>query len=236
MVTNFKALYEEQARQSDIMWADPNKKEFAADLWYCRNRNKICLDMIGSLCKGKTILSVGCGREWIEQEFLSLLKASKVVKTDLIPSPEHDILEADAHDLPFEDGSFDFVSCRDAIEHVEDEQKVMKELNRVLKMYGYLIMTTPNVYNAAFDNRIHIRGYTPRSFLKEMADHGFEVIKKCGNVPNLFSVYGLLELYRRGLTKPLDEFKEIAEIVANFKDSYYIGTQLFILGKKVRNE
>jgi len=233
---NFRALYEEQARQADLMWAEPLKKEFEADRWYCLNRNQICLDMVGNLCEGKSILAVGCGREWIEDAFLNPLQASRIVKTDIIGSPEHNIIEADVHNLPYKDCSFDFVSCRDVIEHVQDEQVAMREMNRVLKTGGYLIISTPNVYNAAFDNRIHIRGYTPLSFIQEMIDHGFKVVKKRGNVPNLLTVYGLLELYRKGITKPLNEFKEIALRISKFKDSYYIGTQLFILAKKVRNE
>ena len=236
MVTDFKALYEEQALHADAMWEEPLKEEYEADRWYCLNRNQIFIEMIGDVCEGKSVLSVGAGREWIEREFLNSLNASKIVKTDLIPSPEHDIIEADAHNLPFENETFDCVSCRDVIEHVQDEQVVMKELNRVLKVGGYLIISTPNVYNAPFDNRIHVRGYTPHSFLKEMVDHGFKVANKRGNVPNILLMYGLRELYYKGIHQPLEEFKDIANRISKFKDSYYIGTQLFILAKKVLNE
>jgi len=236
MVIDFKALYEEHSRAADAMWKEPLDPVFEAERWYCLKGNQIFLEMVGGLCNGKLVLSVGAGRQWPERDFLNALNASKIVKTDIIPSPEHDIVEADAHDLHYSNKTFDCVSCREVIEHVQDEQVVMKELNRVLKTGGYLIISTPNVYNFPFDGSIHVRGYTPYSFLEEMADHGFEVVEKRGNVPNLFLKYGLVELYHRGIHQPLEEFKDISDRVAKFEDSYYIGTQLFILAKKVRDE
>lgn len=47
--------------------------------------------------------------------------------------------------LPFEDGSFDVVLCVEGIEHVVDRHKTLKELRRVLRPGGRLLVTTPNL-------------------------------------------------------------------------------------------
>lgn len=231
---NFRELYKQEARKAQLMWAEPPNPAFDGDRWYDRNRNQICLEMIDNLCEGKSILAVG-GREWQEDEFLIALKASTIVKTDIIGDPVHNVLEADAHSLPFAEETFDFVSCREVIEHVADDHQVLNEISRVLRHHGYLIITTPNMYNAPFERPIHLRGYTPHGFIKELQEHGFEIITKRGNAPNILSIYGLTELYRRGFTKVLGDFQDIAEKVARFEDSYYVGTQLFVLAQKVQH-
>lgn len=46
--------------------------------------------------------------------------------------------------LPFADESFDALMFTEVIEHMEDPYKAMRELNRVLRPGGVLVLTTPN--------------------------------------------------------------------------------------------
>lgn len=52
-------------------------------------------------------------------------------------------LNASALSLPIKDNQADVVFCLDLIEHVEDDNKVVQEISRVLKKEGILILTTP---------------------------------------------------------------------------------------------
>jgi len=45
--------------------------------------------------------------------------------------------------LPFEDGRFDFILATDIIEHIDDDGIALRELRRVLKPKGKLLLTTP---------------------------------------------------------------------------------------------
>ncbi len=47
--------------------------------------------------------------------------------------------------LPYRDGIFDAVSCLDVIEHVLDPRHLLRELARVLRPQGILVLTTPNI-------------------------------------------------------------------------------------------
>lgn len=49
--------------------------------------------------------------------------------------------------IPVDSESFDDVICQEGIEHMTDQFKVLKELARVLKKQGRLILTTPNYSN-----------------------------------------------------------------------------------------
>jgi SAM-dependent methyltransferase len=61
---------------------------------------------------------------------------------------------ADAHDLPFADGSFDACVACAVLEHVADPQRCVAEIERVLKPGGYVFAETPfmqPVHMAAHD-------------------------------------------------------------------------------------
>lgn len=53
---------------------------------------------------------------------------------------------ASVYALPFEDSTFDCVTFQEVIEHLEGAARAVKELNRVLRPGGTLIVTTPNAY------------------------------------------------------------------------------------------
>jgi len=56
-------------------------------------------------------------------------------------------LLASALELPFASGVFDMVISSEVIEHLPDARLFVKEVNRVLKKNGVLILTTPNRYS-----------------------------------------------------------------------------------------
>ena len=79
-----------------------------------------------------------------EQEFLRRFKKMKnldYTSADLY-SPIVDV-KADILDLPFENESFDIVFCNHVLEHIEDDQKAMSELYRVMKKEGWGIFQVP---------------------------------------------------------------------------------------------
>ncbi len=49
--------------------------------------------------------------------------------------------------LPFDDNSFDYVLLAEVIEHLRNPYDVVKELNRILKRGGVLVLSTPNILN-----------------------------------------------------------------------------------------
>lgn len=102
------------------------------------------------------ILEVGCGNGYylnllnklsfnltligIDNDALALRDARKIIRDNRVK------LElADAIRLPFEDNVFDKVVISEVIEHIEEEQKVLSEIYRVIKPRGVMVLTTCNV-------------------------------------------------------------------------------------------
>lgn len=64
--------------------------------------------------------------------------------------------------LPYADNQFDYVVSFQVIEHIEDDQAFVREISRVLKPGGTLIMTTPNRPMSLTRNPFHVREYLGR--------------------------------------------------------------------------
>lgn len=54
------------------------------------------------------------------------------------------LVQADATEIPFDDNTFDVALVCDVLEHVLDPVKAMKEINRVVKKDGNIIISIPN--------------------------------------------------------------------------------------------
>lgn len=63
--------------------------------------------------------------------------------------------------LPFEDASFDYLTCVEAIEHLHNRFSFLRECARVLKPGGKLLLTTPNVLNLSARMRYLVSGFLP---------------------------------------------------------------------------
>jgi 2-polyprenyl-6-hydroxyphenyl methylase/3-demethylubiquinone-9 3-methyltransferase len=118
---------------------------------------------------GKRFLEVGCGLGFFSQKAAELGAkvtgvdvGARLVKKNRKKIPKGRFLVASASDLPFSDNSFDVVLCTEVIEHVEDQGRAVKELVRVLKKGGVLVVTTPNrIFKPIFDllSFLQIRPY-----------------------------------------------------------------------------
>jgi SAM-dependent methyltransferase len=230
-IVTYTHFYEDYTRKAQRYHADTTRKDYNAQLWYELNRNDVCIDMLGDLCKGKKVLDLGASH-WVEKHMLNKLGIyESATKVDIAPNPEEtDFIKCDACHTPFKDKSFDIVITRELIEHVINADDMMKEINRVLVDDGYLFIATPNAYSLPPDGDAHRRGFTPRGFLALMMRFNFKVLDKRGNVPNVFIT--LMPLSELGYEWPIQEYKELAELIKNFEHSYYFGTNMFILAKK----
>ncbi len=63
-----------------------------------------------------------------------------------------------------ENNFFDVVICFQLIEHIKDDKTLLKEIYRVLKPGGKLLLTTPNKSMSLTRNPYHMREYTTEEF------------------------------------------------------------------------
>jgi SAM-dependent methyltransferase len=61
--------------------------------------------------------------------------------------------------FPLEDGRFEFVSCVEGIEHLQDQFQFVRECWRVLRPGGFLVLSTPNILNLASRMKFLFSGF-----------------------------------------------------------------------------
>jgi SAM-dependent methyltransferase len=93
------------------------------------------------------VLDVGCGRK----PYRHLTRATRYVGVD-IDTPATRALAAadhyyDGRTLPFADASFDAVLCSQVLEHVFTPAEFLREIHRVLRPGGVLLLATPFVWD-----------------------------------------------------------------------------------------
>jgi SAM-dependent methyltransferase len=75
----------------------------------------------------------------------------------------------DVAGLPFDDASFDIVTCMEVIEHVDNPARVIDELHRVLKPDGLLLLSTPNREVVVPGNPFHLHEFTPDELVETIS-------------------------------------------------------------------
>jgi SAM-dependent methyltransferase len=88
------------------------------------------------------------------------------------------VSRADAHDLPLQDGSLGVVIALDVLEHLKDDDRAARELRRVLRPDGVLVVAVPAdpaLWSAHDDAVGHLRRYTDENLRALLTGAGFEI-------------------------------------------------------------
>jgi 2-polyprenyl-3-methyl-5-hydroxy-6-metoxy-1,4-benzoquinol methylase len=110
--------------------------------------------IVGLMPAGRLrVLDAGCGEGHLIERLHKALPDSAFVGVDVTDvalrkaqqrCPFASFHKGDVLRLPFKDAIFDVVTCTEVIEHIPEYADALKELARVLKPGGLLVITFPN--------------------------------------------------------------------------------------------
>ncbi len=98
---------------------------------------------------GETICDLGARQGWFTNIFREL-KFKKIIAIDIdkealqINDANEKYLLNLEQNLPFNDNIFEYIYAAEVIEHLENRKEFLKEIYRILKPSGKLMITTPN--------------------------------------------------------------------------------------------
>lgn len=135
-----------------------------------------------SVPAGSRVLDVGAGSapyrslfdhcQYFTQDFVQLdpgkLSHGAYAKMDYV---------SDATAIPVDDGSLDVVLCTEVLEHVPEPIKVVREISRILRPGGRLILTAPQGSGIHQEPYHYYGGYTPYWYEHFLAEAGFDTIR-----------------------------------------------------------
>ena len=101
---------------------------------------------------GGRLADVGCGSGdlWhaVRGRFTSCVGLDAVRYEGLPPDVEFHTADLDASPLPLTDASVDAAAAVEVIEHLENPRAFVRELTRIVKPGGWIVITTPNQLSA----------------------------------------------------------------------------------------
>lgn len=164
------------------------------------------LDDIDNLESKQKAIELGCGEGHSTKRIRGFLPdhiklyASEYVQ-ELVPkakklNPEVEVIQESVYELTHKDKTFDIVFFPEVLEHLDYPDKALKEINRILKDDGYLILGVPREplwralnmargkYLKDFGNTIgHLNHWSSRGIEKYINEHFGKVVKRKKPLP-----------------------------------------------------
>ena len=133
------------------------------------------------LVASSRVLEVGCGGGYGAQLMASrgfrvtaVDPSMQAVRYSATRYPTVRFAAASGTTLPFAEGAFDAVVSMQVIEHIDDARAYLRELRRIVRPGGQIVLTTPNRALRLFPlqrpwNPYHVREYSRRSLSAELS-------------------------------------------------------------------
>jgi SAM-dependent methyltransferase len=152
--------------------------------WWYRGRRRIIateLDRL-TLPLGAQLLDAGCGSGRTLDE---LARFGDVHGIELNEDAAEiarrrglgEVVVGRVEELPWPADTFDLITCLDVIEHTPDDGVALRELRRVAKPAGWLLVTVPayqSLWSAHDDANHHYRRYSRRSLIEALTGAGWQ--------------------------------------------------------------
>ena len=143
---------------------------------------QVLADHYAARLRPAKVMDLGCGAGDSVDLFRVANPDVRWVGVDIEESPEvvertrgdAEFVTFDGEHLPFEDASFEFVYCKQVLEHVQKPRELLREVARVLEPGGSFAGSTSQL--EAFHSR-SIFNWTPYGFTRLAEDAGLEVVE-----------------------------------------------------------
>jgi ubiquinone/menaquinone biosynthesis C-methylase UbiE len=98
------------------------------------------------------------------------------------------VVEADLRNIPFASGSFDFVLCSHVLEHIKDDFLAMRELARLVRCGGLVLVAVPNegcllamlrnklIQRSIAKSTDHVQFYTAKKLMTKLISSGLKPV------------------------------------------------------------
>jgi len=115
--------------------------------WWFRARAEIVRDLIPPGDPGRELLDVGCGWGGLTRHLTGLGRVRGVEPSEVAREEAArrglEVLDGSAESLPVPDRSIDVAVVTDVLEHLDDDERALREVVRALRPGGVAVITVP---------------------------------------------------------------------------------------------
>jgi SAM-dependent methyltransferase len=177
--------------------------------WWYSGRRRVLRAVLDGLPmpppRDARVLDAGCGSGRTLDDLASYGAASGIelnrLGVEAARTRGHEVREGRVEAIPYEDASFDLVTCLDVIEHTDDDARSLRDLRRVTKPGGRLVVTVPahpRLWSRHDELNGHRRRYTRRSLAAAAHAGGWGVERMTGFNVTYLAPAALVRIARRG--------------------------------------
>jgi len=172
-----------------------NSKNFAglaqseSEHFWFRARNKLILWALGKYFpNASSLMEVGCGTGFVLSGIARQFPLLRLVGSEIHTSgltfssqrlPGVELVQMDARSLPY-DAEFDVVSAFDVIEHIKEDELVLKNIHRAIKPGGGCMITVPQhrwLWSVVDEQACHQRRYEAEEVHAKIEAAGFQILR-----------------------------------------------------------
>lgn len=199
------------------IWITISNSIFLNPIWITQYRLKSHLRdaiLFSEISRGDKWLDVGCGLRPYENYF----PKGCYVGVDIEDSGRSKEMKApdffyDGLKLPFADNSFSGVICTQVLEHVPNPDKLLLEINRVLKLDGEAIISVPFLW-PEHEQPYDFYRFTRFGIKDHLIRNGFEVISISSDTGAIEAMVVMLNIYI--LSNLVPPIKGLGRIISFF--------------------
>jgi SAM-dependent methyltransferase len=183
--------------------------------WWFVARRKLLSDVVAGLGGNPdttVLLDVGCGTGL---NYSVLSKFGKVFGADSSPQAlsfgrsrgVENLVLSSAENLQFADETFDVLTALDVLEHTDNDLAALREMWRVMKPGGMLVVTVPAygfLWSEHDEALHHRRRYTAHELRNKLTNAGFEVQRSTYFITLLFFPIFLMRIWQNLVKKSLE--------------------------------
>jgi SAM-dependent methyltransferase len=160
-----------------------------ADHFWFRVRNQLIEWALRSYVpRLRSFLEIGCGTGYVLSGLTPAFPEARLSGSEIFSAglefaaerlPEADFMQMDARALPFVD-EFDSIGAFDVLEHIEDDELVLRQVHQALRPEGVLVLTVPQhrwLWSPVDEIACHVRRYSASELREKLARAGFEIVR-----------------------------------------------------------
>lgn len=162
----------------------------------------------------KSFMEIGCGTGFVLSGVRREYPAAELLGSEIFIEglryasqrlPNVRLVQMDARENPFV-SEFDVIGAFDVLEHIEEDETVLRQMNAALRPNGTLLVTVPQhpwLWSSLDEYSHHHRRYTYSEISRKISAAGFRVVRATSFVSFLLPVMVASRLLRRN--KPVQE-------------------------------
>lgn len=177
--------------------------------WF-RARNELIVYVLRRFFpRARNMLEIGCGTGFVLRGITRAMPNLRASGSEIFLEglgfagqrlPAAELFQMDARRIPYE-SEFDLIGAFDVIEHIEEDEQVLREIHRALKPAAGAIFTVPqhpSLWSSQDERACHVRRYRRGELDDKLRANGFTIVFSTSFVSLLLPLLAISRRKRGG--------------------------------------